>query len=242
MLSFLLAGQSNMSGRGDMNALCDISNENIFVLRQNGMEIAREPVVRDFPFAGAGLSIAFANAVHMMTGEKILLIPASYGGSSLDQWKSGEKLFENAVSCVADSFSHGATLSGILWHQGEADSLSLAHALSYNTRLTAVMGSLKKRIQEEAEKKDTLHLIRQPLPVIAGELGKYLSRHKQCIHYDIVNKQMHLFASGKPDCAVVSSKGLTDKGDTLHFSAESLRILGIRYASAWADIALTHPD
>lgn len=242
MLSFLLAGQSNMSGRGDLNALSDISNEHVYVLRENGIEIAREPVVRDFPFAGAGLSIAFANAVHMMTGEKILLIPASYGGSSLDRWKSGEALFENAVSSAARSFSHGATLSGILWHQGEADSLSLALALSYNTRLTAVMSSLKKRMEEEAVKKNARHLIRQPLPVIAGELGQYLSRQKPCRYYDIVNKQLHLFASGKSDCAVVSSKGLTDKGDTLHFSAESLRILGLRYANAWADIALTHSD
>ena len=35
--SILLIGQSNMSGRGNLDDLTDISNENVFVLRENGI-------------------------------------------------------------------------------------------------------------------------------------------------------------------------------------------------------------
>lgn len=238
MLSFLLMGQSNMSGRGDLNALNDLSNSNIFVLRGKTMEIAREPVVRDRPFSGSGLSLAFANAVFMLTGEEILLIPASLGGSSLNEWMPGSSLYENAVEGAKTALALKTTLSGILWHQGEADAMHLDTALSYNTRLTHMMNCFTDRLKAEAEALCASDRIAAPLPIIAGETGAFLCRPENKSFSDIVNRQLAQFASQSPSRALVSSHLLKDKGDSLHFSAPSLRLLGLRYAEKWAEIAL----
>ena len=40
-----------------------------------------------------------------------------------------------------------------------------------------------------------------------------------------------------PQYACVSACGLEDRGDKLHFSARAQRMLGLRYACAWAEVA-----
>ena len=84
MNAFLMVGQSNMSGRGGLKELPDISNPHVRVWRGEGWETAVEPVVRDKPaIAAAGMGPAFGTSVYMMTGEDVGLIPCSLGGSRL---------------------------------------------------------------------------------------------------------------------------------------------------------------
>lgn len=231
MKAFLLIGQSNMSGRGNLDDLTDISNENVFVLRENGMEIAKEPVVRDRPFSAQGMTLAFASCVYMLTGEKVCLLPASLGGSPLKDWMPGESLFENAVSMVERAINMGMEISGILWHQGESDSTEIETAETYEDRLTEMLTALLKRLNAlGAGSKEN------PVPVIMGELGGYLDRNPKSLYHDRVNDALHAVSKKIPACACVFAKDLPDKGDALHFSALSQRRLGIRYASAWADI------
>ena len=48
-----------------------------------------------------------------------------------------------------------------------------------------------------------------------------------------VNEQLALLPLKMPHCAFVSSAGLTDKGDRVHFDTRSLREFGRRYAFAF---------
>ena len=83
MNAFLMVGQSNMSGRGGLKELPDISNPHVRVWRGEGWETAVEPVVRDKPaIAAAGMGPAFGTSVYMMTGEDVGLIPCSLGGGA----------------------------------------------------------------------------------------------------------------------------------------------------------------
>ena len=92
MNAFLMVGQSNMSGRGGLKELPDISNPHVRVWRGEGWETAVEPVVRDKPaIAAAGMGPAFGTSVYMMTGEDVGLIPCSLGGSRLREWQPGER-------------------------------------------------------------------------------------------------------------------------------------------------------
>jgi hypothetical protein len=49
----------------------------------------------------------------------------------------------------------------------------------------------------------------------------------------IVTEQIHLLPSRAPLTAVVSAKGLGDKGDFLHFNAAAVKEFGLRYAEAY---------
>ncbi|NMA47593.1 MAG: sialate O-acetylesterase [Lentisphaerae bacterium] len=58
--SFLMLGQSNMAGRGDLGAVPDIVHPDILMLREQGWVPMQEPINPDRPFAGVGLAASFA--------------------------------------------------------------------------------------------------------------------------------------------------------------------------------------
>lgn len=236
MNAFLMVGQSNMSGRGNLKELPDISNPHVRVWRGEGWETAVEPVVRDKPaIAAAGMGTAFGMSVYMMTGENVGLIPCSLGGSRLMEWMPGERLFEAAVVETTKALGSGARLAGILWHQGESDSREVEAALTYTKQLRRIMAALLARIREAAEAAGMAERVCTPLPVLVGELGDYLDGNADSLYHRAINAQLAEFATLRPEYALVSAHDLPDRGDRLHFSAHAQRRLGLRYACAWMD-------
>lgn len=69
------------------------------------------------------------------------------------------------------------------------------------------------------------------LPIVVGQLGPFLSPLKYpfvgTVRAAIVKVSQEL-----PHASLADSAGLKDKGDSLHFDAESQAILGARYAKA----------
>ena len=121
--SFLMLGQSNMAGRGKLNEVEKISNPRLLMLRGGRWVELCEPVNRDRPFAGVGPAPSFAACFlekFAKDGGSVGLIPCADGGSNLDDWRIGGKLFDNAVSNARLALQ-SSTLAGILWHQGESD-------------------------------------------------------------------------------------------------------------------------
>src|SRR5690554_3300208 len=101
--SFLLAGQSNMSGRGIIGEVEPIINEKVKMFINNQWLIAKEPVHRDKEFAGVGLCMSFADYLSKKYNMEIGLIPCAVGGSSLDEWAPGEKLYNEAVKITIEA-------------------------------------------------------------------------------------------------------------------------------------------
>ncbi len=237
MKAFLMIGQSNMSGRGHIGDLPEIVNEHVFVLRGKQYVRAVEPVTMDKPdLAGEGCGLAFGSSVNMLTGDDVLLIPCSFGGTALKDWMPGEKLYENAVNSVSDALDLGATLSGVLWHQGEHDSDRIDEAMTYLKRLRFMMNCLEESIHTRAESQGQENQVLYPLPILVAELGDYLDMGKYSICHRDINRQLHEFAALSPVYACVTAHDLPDKGDHLHFSTLSQRRLGLRFALAWCDI------
>ncbi len=235
--AFLMMGQSNMAGRGSLNDLPDIDNDHVLVLREEGWERAHEPVTRDKSIAGSGMGIAFGTALNMVSGCDIGLIPCALGGSALDEWQSGSVLFENALKQAENALKSGACISGILWHQGEFDSDNAQTAHTYAKRFERMRDEFIERLYAIAEKINALNRVAQPLPVIVGELGDFLSEFTTCDYYIEVNRQLHELSEHALQYACVSAHGLKDRGDKLHFSTSAQRELGLRYACCWLEAA-----
>ena len=70
------------------------------------------------------------------------------------------------------------------------------------------------------------------LPFIIGQLGQF-ERQPWNAGYAQVDAAQRRVAADVPSVAFVSSDGLKDKGDNLHFSADAARELGGRYAAAY---------
>ena len=81
----------------------------------------------------------------------------------------------------------------------------------------------------------------QPIPVIVGELGRFLASHEEgetlFAGCQAINDALKRAAETLPATGFVSSEGLKDKGDFVHFDAPSLREFGYRYGREYLTVA-----
>ncbi|HEX7980793.1 MAG TPA: sialate O-acetylesterase, partial [Gemmatimonadaceae bacterium] len=224
---FLLAGQSNMAGRGVVEPQDRVANPRVVMLDRTLHWVpATDPVHYDKPIAGVGPGRTFAlTLVARDPNLRVGLIPAAVGGSPISSWEPGAldpatktHPYDDAIARARVAMRDGR-LRAILWHQGESD----AHpGLSerYDERLRALIA----RFRTDLNAPD--------LPFIIGELGQFPGKpwDADVRRVDSVHRAI---AATVPHVAYVSSDGLRDKGDTLHFNAASQRVFGERYARAY---------
>jgi len=230
---FLLAGQSNMAGRGDVEAQDKIPHPRVLVLAKDGTwQPAVDPLHYDKPGAGVGPGRTFAIALaEHDTNITIGLIPAACGGSPISTWELGAYYdgtkshpYDDAIERTKLALQSG-TLKGILWHQGESDWTETLAPL-YQAKLTALITRFRKDLDAP------------DVPFIIGQLGQFeKSPWTQWTH--MVNDAHLAIAREIPYCAFVSSDGLTPKSDNLHFDAKSQREFGKRYAEVYLKLTAT---
>jgi len=220
---FLLIGQSNMSGRG---AIEPPDREVIPGVSTLDKDLAWVPAIDPIQLEKiSGVSMGRTFGRTLVTANPALaigLIPSAVGSSSLAMWGRGGELYENAVRRTRAALKSGR-LRGILWHQGEGDGIIEPDALTYGVRWTAFISALRADLGAP------------DVPVVVGELCRSIyhrpdGKTKFALQ---VNEQLALLSFTVPHCGFVSSEGLTDKGDHVHFDAASQRELGRRYALAF---------
>ncbi len=219
---FLLIGQSNMAGRGKVEPQDAAPIAGIWALgKDDQWKPAVDPLHWDKPdVAGVGLGRTFAKTLQERNpGAQIGLIPAAFGGTSLEQWKVGGELYTEAIRRARVAMKNGR-IRGMLWHQGEAESGKEELAKTYRARWTVIIQSMQKELGLEG------------VPVVVGQLGRFLVKEKQPFA-DLVNQEEALLPLSYPHTAFVSTEGLKDKGDSVHFDSASARELGRRYALAF---------
>jgi len=224
---FLLVGQSNMAGRGVVEAQDVAVNPRVLMLSKEGKWVpAVDPMHFDKPSAGVGLGKTFGQIIaEANPGVTIGLIPCAVGGSPIDAWKPGvfypatkSHPWDDMVKRVELALPAG-TIKGILWHQGESDSLP-GLAETYAGKLQ----DLVKRLRE---------LVKAPeVPFIAGQMGMFdgVPWKPETILVDKAHREL---PKEVPHTAFVTAEGLNHKGDKVHFDAAAYRELGKRYAAAF---------
>lgn len=227
---FLLAGQSNMAGRGTMTDDRREPIAGVYALQQDGSwGLALDPLHWDKPKAGVGLARSFTRAYQARhPGVQVGFIPAACGGSPVEVWVPGAFFeptrshpYDDAIARV-EVVRHRGQLKGILWHQGEADS-NPDRADAYEQRLTQLFARFRQDLGDAR------------LPILVGQLGLFEGRPwtEERHQVDAVHQQV---ARHDDRIAFVSAAGLTAKPDLVHFDATSLDELGRRYAAAWAQM------
>jgi hypothetical protein len=224
-LVFILAGQSNMAGRGLVEAIDTISSPRILTINQQGQLIlAKEPLHFYEPTRtglDCGLSFGKALLKYLPTRFKIVLIPTAVGGTKVNQWINDSihrsvQLLTNFKEKISLAKQYG-TLAGILWHQGESDA-NEQNIPTYKTDLIRLF-TLFRNIAESPQ-----------LPIIMGELGYF---QPNLVNKQKINDQLKELSEQNNWISMVSSKGLKCMADNEHFDANSIRILGKRYAAAF---------
>ncbi len=233
MYIVLLAGQSNMAGRGVIRPAIDtISYPNIFSLTRDSVWVrAKNPLHYDKPEAAVGMGISFAHELaHKLGGNvKIGLVPCAAGGTTIQQWLSNYYfpvtgpstgnyyLYDNLINRAKKAAKSG-TIIGLLWHQGESDAID-AYFPSYETNLKIFFQKVRTDLKNPN------------LAIIAGELGRYLVSNHSYPRQDSINNIINRLKTTIPFYDVASSYGLVDQ-DGVHFTSASQVTLGIRYADS----------
>jgi hypothetical protein len=225
---YLLVGQSNMAGRGAIDAEDRQPHQRVLMFTQ-GQEWApaAAPLHFDKPtVVGVGLGRTFG--VKMAEDDDAItvgLIPCAAGGSPISSWEPGgyhaqtkSHPYDDAVARAKQALAQG-TLKGILWHQGESDAKPELAGV-YEQKLYKLVARLRKELDAPN------------VPFIAGQMGQFVERpwsddkrQVDAAHQSLPDKVPHT--------AFVNSDGLAHKGDEIHFDSPSYRELGRRYAEAY---------
>jgi hypothetical protein len=219
---YLLMGQSNMQGRDTRSLDSQVENSRVLALNEEGQwVVAKDPMFppRGRTQPGQGPGIPFA--IEMLKGSTnvaIGLVPCAVGGTSLGHWVKGGDLYERALKLAKEAEQSGV-IEGVLWHQGESDTTSQRNAETYEARLSQMLKDLRKDLDKPN------------LPIVVGQIGEFLPVEKYPFA-ETVRAAIRKIPTDVPNVGYADSAGLSDRGDKLHFSAESQKRLGTRFARA----------
>lgn len=222
---FLMAGQSNMAGRGLVEPMDTLTNDRILTINLEGELIyAKEPLHWYEPIrTGLDCGMSFAQTLLKTapTDVSILMIPIAIGGSSMSQWVGdstyrGIPLFTNFKEKAALGEFYGE-VKGIIWHQGESDANPSGIA-EYPFRIKKLFELFRYTIGDPK------------LTIVMGELGSYSETNDS---WQQINKAIHTYAEGERFTEVINTQDLINKGDKIHFNSDGQRKMGKRFAETY---------
>jgi hypothetical protein len=222
---FIMAGQSNMAGRGIVEAQDTISDERILTInKENQIIKAKEPIHFYEPnLKGLDCGLSFAQTLLKRIDKSItiLIIPTAVGGSSTRQWLGDSihrnvQLLTNFRQKMEFAKTQG-TVKGILWHQGESDANAKAIPL-YKDNLKHLFDIFRGYAGNDK------------LPILIGELGSYSKTPNE---WNAINEIIKQYVASDPNAYLISTSDLIHKGDFIHFNSEGQRLMGQRLAEAY---------
>ncbi|MCB1638258.1 MAG: sialate O-acetylesterase, partial [Thiothrix sp.] len=140
---YLLAGQSNMIGKGKVSELAPH-------LRRTPANVSfyyqgRQQTLARFNHFGPEVLLAHQLA-RALPQDHHILVKFAATGSRLIQWVPGSPLYQGLLrqlSYVQTADGKPATLAAIFWMQGESDARNLAQARAYGERLQHLIQRLR---------------------------------------------------------------------------------------------------
>uniref|UniRef100_A0A7S2WMU7 Sialate O-acetylesterase domain-containing protein n=2 Tax=Mucochytrium quahogii TaxID=96639 RepID=A0A7S2WMU7_9STRA len=166
--TMLLAGQSNMAGRGGLER---VGNEadgawrwtahttaagarlgvlqgktDLLMPEDNGQWVpAVEPMFSQVDLnKTCGISPAVMMGRALLKGRKlrkVRMVPYAVGATALSEWQKGGELYK---ALVAAGKGAGRPLDTLVWYQGESDALNETDANTYDKRLARFLGDLRE--------------------------------------------------------------------------------------------------
>lgn len=264
-LLVLLAGQSNMAGRGyagpdDLTVI-----PRLLMIRPDfKWQPAVEPITKDRPFVGTflasgekivsadpfetflpqgdqkvigvGLGRTFGRLLtEANPGRTVGLIPCAVGGTSIAAWMPGG---------IDDHDPENHPYDVAVQKACEAQKSGQIVAVLWHQGETDV----KNQTENYTDKLRSVFQnfrcdlkLDDDVPFIAGDMASFYPE-KIADHISIVDDALKILAKEDARILLVSTKDMTHRGDNLHFDTESLHALGKRYYEAYVNFKIIEPE
>ncbi len=220
---YLLIGQSNMAGRGPIEAEDEGEIEGCELFNfSEAWEPATNPlnqystIRKDLDQQQLNPGYGFALRMReVRPGITLGLVVNARGGTNISEWEKGTTYYNEAIRRARAAREGGAgRLAGILWHQGESNS---SQTNSYMDRLAALIADFRADLGDP------------DLPFVIGQLERDDTTVE--VKDRPLNDVLVLLPAMVPNTACATTEGLTTLDGT-HFDSASQRELGRRYADA----------
>lgn len=241
---WLLAGQSNMQGVGNMEGAAKPHPlVRVFSLRREWRQ-ARDPLhvetespdachhggrpstpaqaerLRSTVNKGVGAGLFFAREMLARSGVPQGLITAAHGGTTMAQWspalaeRGGESLYASMFTSLRAT---GQPVAGMLWYQGESDTDDEA-AAAYTGRMIDFVAAVRRDLRQP-----TLPWIMVQIGPVCGGWGGP--------RWNDIQEQQRLLPERIRNLDTISAIDL-ELDDNIHIAAVSFPTLGARLARA----------
>lgn len=218
---YIMAGQSNMAGRGAVEAIDEIINPRLLEMDDAARySYKREPnTIYQGGLAGLDCGLSFGNELllHLPDDSKLGLVQCSVSSTGIQEWLGDSLhvvyLYSNMLN-RARAASRSGSIKGVLWMQGETDADNAQKAKSYGSNLIAFIEDFRRDIG-----------IRH-LPFFLGLLPAWCKEP----YKDAINAGIRNAVATLTNVHAIETEGLTMRGDSLHFDAAGQRALGERFA------------
>ncbi len=228
---WILAGQSQMEGVNPSVAGVNDVYDGLESIYQYGYTGRVKPATNALEHSALytttnrfGLWREFALEIinnGLANGRPQLLIPVAVGGSGFPDWSPEGKHYENMVNRVNDAMAtnNGNVLRGVLWAQGESNLND--STTTHQSNLEGMHSEMIMDIGAMTASTPFVSLLLHPDEVVVDSTVQ-----------DVIdiNTAIMNFSNGLERSAVIDSSDLILNFDAIHFSPESVRMIGKRYA------------
>ena len=229
---FLLMGQSNMAGYGDILPVDSKEIEGVRMLREKKDPMdkyhwipAKHPIHSRLKTDQFGLAGPFAKTHRELYPQiSVGLIPMGWGGAPITNMNKGTTFYQEVIDKSLWSKKQGK-LKAILWHQGESDTVSAEQADLYEGRLIKLIKDIRLDLDEP------------DLIFIVGNLAEFYGTgtdHSAPERVRQIGKVKESLPDKLPHVGFVESTGLRSHDHhQVHFDRESYIVFGKRYLDVY---------
>ena len=222
---FVLAGQSNMLGRGFPLSDGAASDPHLAVWRKKGWKVAVDPLGdKKVTDNGVGPGMTFGlGALQHLQPETVGVVMCAVSGTRISQWAPGRSVYTN---CIDQVHAAGGHIDGILFLQGESDATNQNDADAWAKRFKLVLNGFRADLGSD-------------VPFVLGQIGKITASGFS--YQKTVRAQQTKAATGRPGVTMITTKDLPMSSDGLHFSVDAYKTIGKRFATAWWELRQVYP-
>ena len=243
---FILSGQSNMSGGGDVveeglrfdaavgdkvqiwDACGEWGKRGIpgKWLSLNQLQVIK----KEARMNRIGPEFGFAKAMsELYPADEIHLIKVARGGTAIDWWLPDAKGKRNGYTMLLSNLNNALEkingdyeIVGMLWMQGESDTKKQADAEGYQKKLERLIALMRK----ETDKPE--------LPFVIGRISTHILESKKfkMPFAKIVQSGQEAIAKNDKHAYVINTDDLSQRSDLVHFDQEGQMALGERFGEA----------
>ena len=237
---FVAAGQSNMSGRGELTDT-ETPSDLVHVFQNDGSwKRAQEPMdantdqldnVSYDSSPSHSLMLSFATDLRQAVGVPIGIIPGPRGGTNLSaDWQRDESVHDKRNNLYGSQLyrallqSYTAPIRGFLWFQGEND-------------LGRTVAQYKADLQQLIAKYRA-DLAAPNLPFLIAQLGTYFG--PALADRVAIQEAQRQVVAADANTALVTTVDQA-RADTVHFTTTAYKTIGVRFAAAARRLIYGHP-